>query len=299
MAPPSFFPTVFLLSPVIRHSAFFPFFPLYVSRRKFYGPISFVGYNLFRLSFSYAPSDSSPGNSTRLLDSLFCSVFVGGTSHSTLIPFEKSCGDEGKEKEKKSPGIRKKEDIWCFVLPRVLLNICILYAQKRASRLQIFTATSCQPRVVKHVVWDSSWKALRFVPFPYPTDYRSCFCFDFSSSSAPTKLVHSVRVYVMALFNSFLFYFSIWLSLSRGDESSFTVAVSPLHHITRRIFFFFFPLPFRLHCLNCIQPGSSSSSSFCLLVRRCLARPFVIGPDDLFLFNFSLIIFHPNRLSKM
>ena len=88
-------------------------------------------------------------------------------------------------------------------------------------------------------------------------------------------------------------------SLSRGDESSFTVAVSPLHHITRRIFFFFFPLPFRLHCLNCIQPGSSSSSSFCLLVRRCLARPFVIGPDDLFLFNFSLIIFHPNRLSKM
>ena len=138
-----------------------------------------MGYNLFRLSFSYAPSDSSPGNSTRLLDSLFCSVFVGGTSHSTLIPFEKSCGDEGKEKKRKSPGIRKKEDIWCFVLPRVLLNICILYAQKRASRLQIFTATSCQPRVVKHVVWDSSWKALRFVPCagPFPIPYRLSFVF--------------------------------------------------------------------------------------------------------------------------
>ena len=203
-----------------------------------------MGYNLFRLSFSYAPSDSSPGNSTRLLDSLFCSVFVGGTSHSTLIPFEKSCGDEGKEKKRKSPGIRKKEDIWCFVLPRVLLNICILYAQKRASRLQIFTATSCQPRVVKHVVWDSSWKALRFVPFPYPTDYRSCFCFDFSSSSAPTKLVHSVRVYVMALFNSFLFYFSIWLSLSRWRELFYRRRLSPSPHNTQNLFFLLSsPLP--------------------------------------------------------
>ena len=246
MAPPSFFPTVFLLSPVIRHSAFFLFFPLYVSRRKFYGPISFVGYNLFRLSFSYAPSDSSPGNSTRLLDSLFCSVFVGGTSHSTLIPFEKSCGDEGKEKEKKSPGIRKKEDIWCFVLPRVLLNICILYAQKRASRLQIFTATSCQPRVVKHVVWDSSWKALRFVPCagPFPTlqTIVRVFVLIFLPRLPPQNLFTLSEFTLWPFLTAFYFIFR-FDSLSRGDESSFTVAVSPLHHITRRIFFFFFPLP--------------------------------------------------------
>ncbi len=58
---------------------------------------------------------------------------------------------------------RDKEEISGFVREshsgfrerKDLLNICILYAQKRPGQLQIFTATSCQPWVVKHVVWDS------------------------------------------------------------------------------------------------------------------------------------------------